>query len=116
MTFCDRSRWPGGRVAATLEQFDRVYASDLLEAELRSACRRERMLLDQTLIAELELVLPPRSLRREIARVLDAGNVRGADCFHLACALHIAVNPEDLVFLTLDTRQRDVAIALGFAV
>jgi predicted nucleic acid-binding protein len=103
-------------VAARLAQFDQVYASDLLEAELRSACRREHRTLDETLIAELELVVPLRSLRSEVTRVLGAGYVRGADCFHLACALHIAVRHEDIVFLTLDNRQRDVAIALGFAV
>jgi predicted nucleic acid-binding protein len=97
-----------------LESYDSVFASDLAEAELRSACRRERTEVDEMLLAPLELVFPPRSLRGEIVRVLDAGYVRGADCLHLATALLIAPDPRELTFLTLDVRQRDVAKALGF--
>ena len=56
-----------------------------------------------------------RPLSEQIARVLEAGYVRGADCWHLATALYIAPDPGEIVFLTLDHRQRDIAKALGFA-
>ena len=66
-------------------------------------------------LAEFEVVLATRSLRQEFKRVLEAGYVRGADCFHLATALSLTSDPAELTFLTLDNRQRDVAAALGFA-
>jgi predicted nucleic acid-binding protein len=101
-------------LVARLDLFETFYASDLLEAELRSVCRREERAVDFWLIEQLRIVFPPRSLRREVVRVLDAGYVRGADCFHLATALSLTSNPAELTFLTLDKRQRDVAAALGF--
>jgi hypothetical protein len=55
------------------------------------------------------------ALRRN-THLLDAGYVRGADCWHLATALYLAPDAGDLVFLTLDLRQRAVAKTLGFAV
>ena len=67
------------------------------------------------LLDELEFVIPTRSLGAEIIRVLDAGYVRGADCWHLATALYLAPDPGELTFVTLDVRQREVAKALGFA-
>ena len=47
--------------------------------------------------------------------VLDAGQLRGADAWHLACALYLSPEPRELEFLTLDGRQAAVAVALGFA-
>ena len=102
-------------VARRLSEFEDVTASNLVEAELRSACRRERRLVDRTLLDELKWIHTSRPLTREIARVLEAGYVRGVDCWHLATALYIAPDPRELVFLTLDQRQRDVAKTLGFA-
>jgi hypothetical protein len=67
------------------------------------------------LLHDIEWVFPPRSLSREIDRVLDVGYVRGADCWHLATALYLSPDPHQLVFLTLDQRQGEVAAALGFA-
>lgn len=101
-------------LARRLNAFDRVSASILLEAELGSTLRREARPLDQRLIEKLIWVHPDRSLAPEIARVLAAGFVRGADCFHLASALDFADDPAEVTFLTLDTRQRAVAKALGF--
>jgi predicted nucleic acid-binding protein len=103
-------------IAARLERFDVVYCSNLLEAELRSVCKREARAVDGRLLDELRIALPSRSLEAEILRVLEAGYVRGADCLHLATALFLAPDTAELTFLTLDKRQRDVAIALGFAV
>jgi hypothetical protein len=101
-------------VAARFDRFRSVFASDLLEAELRSALRREGLPFDHAMLRQIELIVPSRSLRAEFAAVLAAGYVRGADCFHLAVALSLAPDPRELTFLTLDKRQRDVAAALGF--
>lgn len=79
--------------------------------------RREGALAEQRVepwLAGLEWVNPERSLRPEIEAVLDAGYVRGADCWHLATALYLSLEPADISFLTLDKRQGEVARALGF--
>ena len=104
------------RVAERLRDFDTVYASDLLEAELRSACRRDNRAVEERLLESLDVVHPPRSVSAEMQRVLHAGYVRGAHCFHLATALSLAPQPAELTFLTLDKRQREVAAVLGFMV
>ncbi len=103
-------------VALRLAAFKTVLASDLLEAELRSAYRRENKAGNPRLLDGIEVVFPLRSLSPEITRVLDAGYGRGADCWHLAVALYLAPDPAELTFVTLDTRQRAVAKALGFLV
>jgi hypothetical protein len=41
--------------------------------------------------------------------------LKGADLWHLANALFLSPDAEDLSFLTLDTRQADVAGRLGFS-
>jgi uncharacterized protein with PIN domain len=101
-------------VAARLESMDQLYTSNLLEAELRAALRRERVRHDDALTAGLSWVLPDRPLSAEIATVLEAGHVRGADAWHLACALYLSPNPAELEFLTMDRRQATVAAAIGF--
>ncbi|MDZ4259987.1 MAG: PIN domain-containing protein [Gemmatimonadales bacterium] len=100
--------------ARRLEAFTAVAAAGLLEAELRSACHREGRPVNEILLSNLTWIAPTRSLRPEIDRVLDAGYVRGADCWHLATALYLAPDSAELTFLTLDLRQREVAAALGF--
>lgn len=97
-----------------LGEFTVLASSPLLEAELRAVLRRSSVAFDHELVDRIEWVLPPGSLSTEIARVLDVGYVRGADCYHLASALFRAATPSALTFLTLDTRQRAVAKALGF--
>lgn len=65
-------------------------------------------------LSDLQWILPSRPLTREILRVLNAGYVRGADCWHLSSALYLAPDPGQATFLTLDVTQRKVAKALGF--
>ncbi len=98
-----------------LSAFDAIFASPLAEAEVRCAGQREKRSVDPSLLAPLKWVQPDRMLSAEILRVLDAGYVRGADCWHLATALFHAADPAEIVFLTLDNRQREVAAKLGFA-
>ncbi len=101
-------------IAHQLNGFDRVSSSNLLEAELRSVCHRERRKLDVAMLKGFQWIEPNRALTKEITRVLDAGYVRGADCWHLATALFATPDPTGFTFLTRDVRQRDVAAALGF--
>ena len=101
-------------LARRLARFDVLAASDLLEAELRSAFLREGVEPQQELLSAVSWVLPGRPLHAEIERVLAAGYVRGAECWHLATALYLVEDPAAISFLTLDDRQAAVAKALGF--
>ena len=97
-----------------LASFDQLFSANLLEAEFRSACAREGVVAEVALADEIAWVVPGRPLHDEIAVVLRAGTVRGADCWHLASALFLAAHPSAIAFLTLDDRQGRVARTLGF--
>ena len=92
-----------------------LVAAPLLEAEWRSACRREGITADPALLREIEWVVAPGELSNQLARVFEAGYLRGADAWHLATALYLTPDPGELTFLTLDERQGDIASKLGFA-
>lgn len=103
--------------AARLDGFDRLVASNLLEAELRAVLQREdRSQVADPLLAEITWILPPRPLSPEMRRVVANGYVRGPDLWHLACALFAVRQPDELTFATLDRRQADVARQLGFPI
>lgn len=91
-----------------------LVAAPLLEAEWRSACSRNQIVADLSLLGEIVWIAPLGPLSEELERVFVAGYVRGADAWHLATALFLAPDPSELTFLTLDDRQRAVAEALGF--
>ncbi len=97
-----------------LKAFDELVSSNLLEAELLASYARERVTPPASLPVALSWILPDRPLHDEIERVLSAGYVRGADCWHLATALYLAEDPASISFVTADDRQRRVALALGF--
>lgn len=105
------------KVAERLASCQSVYSSNLLEAELKSALTREgeTSRADQ-LLKEIRWVHPERPLGGEIQSVLRNGHVRGADTWHLACALYLGRRIKSLGFLTLDQRQLDSAARLGFEV
>lgn len=99
-----------------MESFDRLISSNLLEAELRSALVREQVEGSaDPLLSRITWILPDRPLQRELLESLTQGYVRGADLWHLACALFLKHKVPGLAFLTLDERQREIAAALGFA-
>jgi predicted nucleic acid-binding protein len=103
------------KVASRLERMDRLFASNLLEAELRSALAREKLSADPAgLLSSITWVYPNRPLSGEFERVTVEGDVKGADLWHLACALFLAPDPKDLAFVTLDKRQEEIARRLGF--
>ena len=106
---------PGARAAVTaLRTCERLVSSNLLEAEVRAALARERVTARSETFAGLDWILPDRQLTPEIDRVLAAGALRGADLWHLACALYLDPAAGDVAFLTLDAKQQRVAAALGF--
>ena len=101
-------------LARRLAEFDVLIAANLLEAEFRGALLREEADPTTTFLDGITWVLPDRPLSSEIGRVLSVGYLRGADLWHVACALYLADDPAELPFLTLDERQRAVAGGLGF--
>jgi predicted nucleic acid-binding protein len=100
-----------------LVRYDELLAGDLLVAETLATARRER--LDRGSLAPaleaISLVLPDRSLEPEMVAVLDRGHLRGADLWHLACALFVAGDARrEVDFLSRDAPQRAIARRLGF--
>lgn len=95
-----------------------LFSSELLIAELLAFGRREK--IDQDILTPqlkaITFVLPDRSLRPEIEKVITVHYVRGADLWHLACACYLSPNPAELEFLTANQKQRKVAGLLGFQV
>ena len=99
-----------------LGAFHRLVSSNLLEAEVRSALSREGVGdACEPLLSWIGWVYPDRPLSGEYREVLAEGHARGADLWHLACALFLRRRLGELAFLTLDARQRELARALGFA-
>jgi hypothetical protein len=81
-----------------------------------AAVTREGLLAGAAGVPGVDWISPARRLTRELERVMSGGYVRGADAWHLACALFLDPDANELMFLTLDKRQRAVAKAIGFPV
>lgn len=108
---------PGHRqLSKILESATDLFASPLLEAEFRSALAREEVPDADRLLDGFRWVLPDRTLSGELDQVFSAGYARGPDAWHLATALFLSEQPQDMPFFTLDRRQRDLAGALGFPI
>ena len=101
---------------ARLQGVRRLFSSNLLEAEVRSALIREMAFGVPPLLGRIEWVFPDRALTQEMERVLAVGRLRGADLWHVAHALYLAPEPGRMTFLTGDRRQREVAVDVGFRV
>ena len=102
-------------VARRLASFHLLVSSNLLEAEMRSALAREDSGFGASLLSRIRWVMPTRPLSPEIAAALRVGYLRGADLWHIASALYAARTMPELVFITLDRRQENIAAGLGFA-
>lgn len=98
-----------------MEQADQVVSSILIQAEFLATIRREQVDLNEGIefLKPISLIVPDRSLTREIKQVLSKAYVRGADAFHLACALYLDPSAKSLTFLTADVQQQKAAEALG---
>ena len=103
------------RVRDRIEGFPRLFSSNLLEAEVRSAVQREGISDSQLagFLARFDWVHPNRPLTLEILDVLAAGLLRGADLWHLACALYLRGAHDHVELVSLDQRQVEVAGRLG---
>ncbi len=106
----------GAGCTTQLRPFDAVLASPLLEAEVRSAARRESVEVGPDWFLGIQWVHTTRGLGAELNRILGHGYLRGADSWHLATALSVTDQPAEMEFLTLDVRQREFARMLGFRV
>ena len=105
-----------GLLGRRLGRFDTVVSSPLLEAEVRSAFMREGVseIPPNVPFSGIHWVVPDRRLTPEIGATLRRGYLRGADLWHVACALFVFPEPKEAAFLTLDGVQRKVADSLGF--
>lgn len=102
-------------LAAELARHDRLFSSNLLEAELRSAMAREQVREDCSPFLEgITWVFPQQPLTSELRQVLSVGYLRGADLWHVACGPFLKSRLRVMSFLTLDERQSEVAARLGF--
>ena len=99
-----------------LRGFDRLHSSNLLEAELRAVFSREKVEFSPSLITRIDWVLPERPLTPEYSTALQAGYLKGADLWHVATALYVATDPNQVSFVTLDKQQAFVAKTLGFRI
>lgn len=106
----------GQSLAAKLAGYTRLVSSNLLEAELRAACRREGQPVPVHLLARIGWILTHRPLSPEMETALEAGSLQGADLWHVASALYAAPEPGAIAFVTLDRQQAKVAATLGFRV
>ena len=104
------------RLRSRIARASARYASTLAEAELMAALTREGLPMGAADVPGVDWISPARRLTPELVRVMSGGYVRGADAWHLACALFLDPDANELVFLTLDRRQRDVAKSIGFTV
>ena len=104
-------------IAQRLETFDLLASASLLDAETRSAFAHYGMDIAGALPYTIEWIYPDRPLTAEIVTALRVGYLRGADLWHIAVALYLdATISSELVFITLDERQRAVAAGLGLPI
>jgi len=98
---------------------EELFSSAPFAAELLATLARENRPLSDTdaLLSAVSLVFPSQSLVSECKQVLELGYLRGADLWHLATAVFLAGRArEQLLFVSLDERQRKQAKQLGFGV
>lgn len=106
-------------LARKLESLEELFSSSLFVAELLATLSREGRPLSEAdgLLDVVSLVFPSESLAAQCREALELGYLRGADLWHLACAMFLAGRERDkLLFISLDDRQRAQAKRLGFAV
>lgn len=108
---------PGAsRLRVRLSRAPRRFAATLAESEVLAAMVREDVGTPTNLFDGIAWIAPARRLSPELSRVLGSGYLRGADAWHLACALFLDPAASELTFATLDQRQRQAARSIGFRV
>ena len=101
-----------------LKKADEIISSNLIEAEILAVAAREKIDLSQAalFIEPITMITPDRSLALEYQQIFKIDYCRGADAYHLACALYLDPRGKDLLFLTADQRQKKIANKLGFQI
>jgi hypothetical protein len=109
---------PGFReLMVRLSRCESLFSSNLLEAEVQSVLARKGIRGNPgPLLSWFSWVQPRRRLTPEFRLVLDVASLKGADLWHLACALFLRSSVRDLAFVTLDQSQADAARRLSFPV
>jgi predicted nucleic acid-binding protein len=95
-----------------LRGHDALFASDLMVTELLAVAVREKVPIAavSATLRMFSIVIPDRSLEPEVREVLSHGYLRGADLWHVACALFLAGGDRSaLSFLTRDASQSRIA-------
>lgn len=101
-----------------LLSYDEIFSSHLIEAELASVASREKidMILVKKILDNVSLIMPDRSLYEEYTEIFAKGYCRGADAYHLACALYLDDKEQKIHFLSHDRQQTKVASSCGLNV
>ena len=99
-----------------LKKADEIISANLIEAEILAVATREKINLSQAalFIEPISMITPDRSLALEYQQIFKIDYCRGADAYHLACALYLDPHGRELLFLTADQRQKKIAHKLGF--
>jgi len=107
---------PGSReLLVRLSRYGQLFSSNLLEAEVRAVMAREKIAGNSgVLLSWITWVYPTRRLSQEFRRVGEVATLRGADLWHVACALFLRQKVQELAFITLDGAQAEAARELGF--
>lgn len=102
-----------------LDGYETIVSSNLLEAELFSTVKREKLAFDLAVnyLENISILFPTEKFQTYFQQILNISYLRGADLFHLATALWFAGEKrKDLTFISLDEKQYLVAKRLGFSV
>lgn len=107
---------PGFReLMVRLSRYEGLFSSNLLEAEVQSVLARKAIKGNPgSLLSWFSWVQPSRRLTAEFRQVLDVTPLKGADLWHLACAVFLRSRVQGLAFITLDRIQAEAARELGF--
>ena len=74
-----------------------------------------RLAYADDLLSAVTWVFPDRPLTKEYEVALQQEYLRGADLWHVACALNLESQLGEIAFVSLDEQQASVATALGLA-
>ena len=98
-----------------LDKSDNLISSYLLEAEIYSTTKREKISLQiaDDYLKYISMLLPDRSLQPEYHKIFQVGYCRGADAHHIASALYLDPAGQDLYFLSADKKQCALAKKVG---
>lgn len=104
------------KLAKKLACFATLISSNLLEAEVIATFKRENFDPNEfkKIKGSISWVLPNRVLSDELQSLHSHGYLKGADLWHVACALYVKARIEDVTFLTLDKKQQIIAKKVGF--